>query len=167
MKIAETKRLIIRQASTKDAAFIKKLLNSPNWIEFIGDRGIKDESGAIDYINNSLIKSYKINGYGLFLVELKETNKLIGMSGFVKRDYLNHPDIGFAMLPKYEGKGYSFEAAKAMMNLGVNVLKVSKIYAITTEDNIKSQNLLKKIGLKDSGKITPPNSEEEFMLFEN
>lgn len=167
MQIVETQRLIIREATESDASFIKALLNSPNWLEFIGDRDIKTEEDAKIYINNSLVKSYQTNGFGLFLVALKENNQLIGMSGFVKRDYLPHPDIGFAMLPEYEGKGYSYEAAKAVMDYGQNVLKASKIYAITDEGNIKSQNLLKKIGLIQNGTITPPNSNEELMLFEN
>ena len=167
MQIAETQRLIVREATESDASFIKTLLNSPNWLEFIGDRNIKTEEDAKNYINNALVNSYKTNGYGLFLVALKQNNKLIGMSGFVKRDYLSHPDIGFAMLPEYEGKGYSYEAANAVMDYGQNVLKASKIYAITDEGNIKSQNLLKKIGLKQNGTITPPNSDEELILFEN
>jgi len=167
MQIAETQRLIVREATESDASFIKALLNSPNWLEFIGDRNIKTEEDAKNYINNALVNSYKTNGYGLFLVALKENNRLIGMSGFVKRDYLSHPDIGFAMLPEYEGKGYSYEAAKAVMDYGQNILKASKIYAITDEGNIKSQNLLKKIGLKQNSTIMPPNSDEELILFEN
>jgi len=167
MQIAETKRLIIREATESDASFIKVLLNSPNWLEFIGDRNVNTEDDAKKYINNALIKSYHTNGYGLFLVALKEDNKLIGMSGFVKRDYLSHPDIGFAMLPEYEGNGYAFEAAKAVLDYGQNVLKISKIYAITDEGNIKSQNLLKKIGLQQNGGIVPPNSDEELIIYEN
>ncbi|MBQ0735458.1 GNAT family N-acetyltransferase [Aquimarina celericrescens] len=165
-KILETDRLTLEKAITEDSKFFFELLNSPNWIEFIGDRGIKTNNQAIEYIE-SLINSYKNNGYGLYKVSLKNTQTPIGICGFVKRDYLENADIGFAILPKYEGKGYTEEAAKAVMKYGESKLKLSPIYAVTTQENHKSRNLLNKIGLLEIGKIKPNGSNTEFLLFSN
>ena len=46
MDILETERLILRQFTTGDSKFIVELLNSPGWIEYIGDRNIKTEEQA-------------------------------------------------------------------------------------------------------------------------
>ncbi len=118
VKILETERLIVEEARLLDSSFFMKLLNSPNWIEFIGDRGVKSSSDAKNYIKESLIKSYNKNGYGLYKVSLKQNMQPIGICGFVKRDYLESADIGFAILPEFERCGYTYEASNAMMDYG-------------------------------------------------
>lgn len=147
MIVLETERLRLEEGSLNDQVFIFNLLNSPNWIQFIGDRGIKSLTDAENYINNTLIKSYKEVGFGLYKVILKQDNSPIGLCGLLQRDYLDHPDIGYAILPKYEGKGYTSEAAKAMLDYGKNRLGFKTILAITNSKNSASQHLLHKIGL--------------------
>ncbi len=165
IKILESERLLLEQAALDDGPFFFELLNSPTWIEYIGDRGIKTKDDAEDYIQKSLLNSYKTKGYGLFKMVLKGGNKPIGICGFLKRDYLEHPDIGFAILPEYESRGFTFEAAKAAMEYGQSKLKFKTIFAITTEKNIRSRNLLKKIGLSEIDKIIPEKTKEELLLY--
>ncbi len=164
-KILETPRLILATVSTKDSAFFLTLLNSPNWILFIGDRGVRSQNEAESYIRESLIKSYDSNGYGLYKVTLRENGTPIGICGFVKRDYLEHADIGFATLPEFEGNGYTFEAAKAMMHYGFMELEFSTILAITSTVNTRSRHLLAKIGLLEIGTIKPAGSNKVLLLF--
>lgn len=147
-KILGTNRLHLREFTLDDIEFILKLVNTPSWIEFIGDRNIKTEKAAQDYIENSLMKSYTTNGFGLWLMELKETSKPIGMCGLVKRDTLEDVDIGFALLPEYGRKGYTFEAAKATMIYAKETLHIHKVVAITDTNNVASIGLLNKIGLQ-------------------
>ncbi|MEP5611035.1 MAG: GNAT family N-acetyltransferase [Cyclobacteriaceae bacterium] len=164
MKV-QTKRLSIEEATVKDSPFLYELLNSPNWIKHIGDRGIKSIEDATAYVENSLINSYATLGFGLYKVSRRENNEPIGISGFLKRDYLEHPDIGFATLPKHEGKGYSFEAADALMKFGAQEIGLKTIYAITSDENLVSQKLLVKLGLKAIGKVQPPTNEDELLLY--
>lgn len=165
MTVFETERLVIKQVSLEDSDFIFRLLNSPNWIEFIGDRGIETEEDARSYIQKSLIDSYEKRGYGLYKMCLRENDVPIGICGFLKRDYLENVDIGFAVLPEYEGKGYTLEASKSMLEFGKLKLNMDTILAITTKENIKSRNLLQKIGLTEVGKIKPNEKNEELLLF--
>ncbi|WP_299484835.1 GNAT family N-acetyltransferase [uncultured Allomuricauda sp.] len=161
--IVETERLLVVEAELEDSKFFFELLNSPNWLEFIGDRGIKTEKHAEAYIQSSLISSYENNGYGLFKMVLRQSLEPIGICGFVKRDYLEHPDIGFAILPQFEGKGFVFEACNSLLIYGKEILSLHPILAITTEKNVRSQALLSKIGLNSSGIIKP--NKEEFLLY--
>jgi len=87
-------------------------------------------------------------GFGLYKVILKQDNSPIGLCGFLQRDFLDHPDIGYAILPKHEGKGYTSEAAKAMLEYGRSTLGFKTILAITSSKNSASQRLLQKIGLE-------------------
>nr|WP_299386235.1 GNAT family N-acetyltransferase [Allomuricauda sp.] len=164
MKILETERLIVRQVGTNDASFLLELLNTPTWLEFIGDRGVNCLSTASKYVEENIKSSYIQNGFGMYLVQLKDSFEPIGLCGFVKRDYLRHPDIGFALLPKFEGKGYAFEASKAVLNHGRTQLGMQEILAITTAMNLKSQKLLEKLGLQQKGTVRP-DQKEDLLLF--
>ena len=94
MKILETERLVIAEATMSDSQFIFDLLTSPNWLKYIGDRGIRSIEDASEYIENSLIKSYRDNGFGLYKVVLKQNQIPIGLCGLLKRPVFDHPDIG-------------------------------------------------------------------------
>ena len=161
----KTERLLIDEAIIQDAPFIYELLNSPTWIEFIGDRGITNIKNAERYIKTSLIDNYKKNGYGLFKVVLKSTHAPIGLCGFLKRDYLDNIDIGYALLPEFEGKGYAYEAAKHLLANARASRKDQKILAITSQENKRSQRLLDRLGMYKEGLVSMGDSNKEVLLY--
>ncbi|MEK7432816.1 MAG: GNAT family N-acetyltransferase [Cyanobacteriota bacterium] len=165
MNILETERLIISHITIEDANFIFELLNSPNWIKYIGNKNVHDLESAKNYILNVPIKSYEKFGFGLFLVKLKDLDIPIGICGLIKRDTLENIDIGFAFLEKYVGNGYAFESAQATLEYGKNTLGIKKIVAITNEDNYNSIKVLKKIGLVFEKMVKFENEKKELMLF--
>ncbi|MCR9288440.1 MAG: GNAT family N-acetyltransferase [Bacteroidetes bacterium] len=162
MKIIETNRLIITEFQNKDAAFVLTLLNTPTWLKYIGDRGVKTLEDAEKYIDQKLIKSYQDFGYGMYLVQLKDETP-IGMCGLVNRPTLEDVDIGFAMLPAYAGKGFGYESAKAVLDFSKTQLKIPRIVGITVPDNTDSIKLLEKIGLVFEQKMD--SNGEELLLF--
>ena len=165
--ILETERLRLREFTLNDAAFIIELLNSPGWLQFIGDRNVKTEEQARTYLENGPLNSYKVNGYGLWLVERKEDEKPIGMCGIINREYLDNPDIGFAFLPGYHGQGYAYEVVTATMDYANQHLQISKIEAITIAENERSIRLLEKIGLRFSKTFCFPDSKDALLLYSN
>src|SRR5450432_943852 len=164
MIILKTDRLIISNLILNDASFILELVNTPGWLQFIGDRGIKNTTDAENYIINGPMASYEKNGYGLYLVTLKDTAAPIGICGILKRDTLEYEDIGFALLPEYTGNGYALEAAAAVIVYAKQTLGLKKIAAITLEANHRSVNLLTKLGLVFEKKIFFPPKDEELLL---
>ncbi|MFD0992748.1 GNAT family N-acetyltransferase [Tenacibaculum geojense] len=165
MKVYETERLFLRFTTVDDAPFIYKLLNSPKWIQFIGDRNIKTVNDAVNYINKRMLSQLEKLGHSNFTVIRKSDNVKIGSCGLYDREGIDGLDIGFAFLPDYEGKGYAFEAANFIKNLGFKEFNVDQLSAITLEENISSQKLLKKLGLTFERYIKIPNDDEELMLF--
>lgn len=163
--ILETERLTIRQAIPADAPFILELLTSEKWLKYIGDRGVRSLHSAQMYIHETLVGSYEKNGFGLYILERNDVRKPVGLAGFVKRDYLDNPDLGFAMLETYEGLGFAYEATNNLLKYGKNVLHFEVIHAITAVNNEASQSLLKKLGMKSEGTITPPGGKEAICLF--
>ena len=165
--ILETERLQLREFTLQDTAFLIELMNSPGWLKYIGDRNVKSEEQARSYLLNGAIKSYAEKGYGFWLVESKTENKAVGMCGITHREFLDDPDIGFAFLPEFAGRGYALESAEATMQYAKNTLHIPRISAITVSDNDRSVRLLKKIGLSFKNTFCFPGSEEELLLFSN
>jgi ribosomal-protein-alanine N-acetyltransferase len=165
LTVIETERLILRHLSTENADFILELLNEPSFIRNIGDRGIRTIEGANSYILNGPVASYAKNGFGLYLVKLKETNESIGMCGLIKRDTLEDVDIGYAFLPKFWSKGYAVEAAQAVKEFARDKIQLNRIVAIVDPQNEGSIRVLEKIGLQFEKMVKLPEDDIELKLF--
>ncbi|MFP3595583.1 GNAT family N-acetyltransferase [Chryseobacterium sp. SIMBA_029] len=139
----KTERLLLNELSLNDTEFINELVNTHEWVQFIGDRNIRTEEDAKNYVQR-IIDSPNIN---YWVVKLKNDNLRIGIITFIKRDYLEHHDIGFAFLPKYAKNGYAFEATVTVLNDAINN-NHEQILATTVTENINSIKLLEKLGLR-------------------
>lgn len=146
-----SERLRFRLPSVNDAAFYRRLMNEPDYIRFIADHGIRSTDDASQYIKTKSLARFAAFGVGLWVVELKETGELIGVCGLVVRKELKYPDLGFAFLEEFRGRGLGREAGQAVLNLAGNDLKLRTLCAITHPENVRSANLLKKIGFEAHG----------------
>ncbi|NNE70639.1 MAG: GNAT family N-acetyltransferase [Rhodothermales bacterium] len=149
----ETKRLRIRLLSEDDAPFILQHLNQPSFIENIRDSGVRTLDDARRYLREGALASYAKFGFGLYLVEVKESGEPIGMCGLLQRPDLAHPDIGFALDPPFWGVGYGLEAAEAVLDHAFTELAATEILAITSLGNQRSARLLEKLGMEDRGLV--------------
>jgi [ribosomal protein S5]-alanine N-acetyltransferase len=139
-----TIRLELSPLELSDSAFIFDLLNTENWIRFIGNRNINSDEDAVNYIQkirDNADARYKV-------VRLKNALTPIGVITFIKRHYLDHWDIGFAFLPDYAKKGYAFEATQAVLDDVKQDNSHAFVLATTLKDNVNSISLLEKLGLK-------------------
>ena len=161
----ETKRLIISEITVVDAPFFYDLVNDPAWIQFIGDREIKTTKDAESYLRNKIIPSYDKNGFGFYLITTKMKHQPVGISGLIDRYGLEYVDVGYALLPEFRGKGYAFEATKAILNFAKNDLHLDPIVAITNIDNVKSCQLLERLGLKFDKIIQYPDDPKKCRLY--
>jgi RimJ/RimL family protein N-acetyltransferase len=165
MKIIETERLSLRLFAETDAEFVFKLVNEPGWIQNIGDRGVRNVDDARLFIANKLAASYERFGFGLYLVELKETGESVGMCGLVKRDSLEDVDIGFAFLEKFWSRGYAIESASAVTDYAQNTLGLKRLAAIVSPGNRGSIKVLEKLNLHFERMIKMPGDTEEIKFF--
>lgn len=139
----ETARLRLTDLAPADSDFILELVNSPGWLAFIGDRNIRTKEDAEVYI--AKINANDKTRY--WVVRLKEQSGPVGVVTLIQRDYLDHPDIGFAFLPEHSKNGYAFEAASAVLENRVSSNLYPEILATTVKDNDRSIRLLEKLGL--------------------
>jgi RimJ/RimL family protein N-acetyltransferase len=164
-KIFETERLILIPTTEEDAEFIFELFNTPKWIKYVGDRNIKTVEDARDYIKTKMLSQLKRLGYSNYSLIRKSDDCKIGLCGLFDRDGVEGIEIGFAILPEYEKKGYAFESANKLKNVAFNEFGLAEINAITVKDNISSQKLLERLGLKLNGTTKLPDHDEELLLY--
>lgn len=145
-----TPRLALAPLTAADAAFILALVNEPDWLRYIGDRGVRSLADAGRYLADGPIASYARHGFGLLRVGLKPADEAIGICGLVRRDTLDAPDLGFAFLPGHRGRGYAVEAGSAVL-AAARATGVGRVLAITTPDNHASMRVLARLGFVDDG----------------
>jgi ribosomal-protein-alanine N-acetyltransferase len=164
VSVLETERLALNELTANDAPFVLELLTEPGFKENIGDRGVRDLEGAIGYVERTRA-GYDLNGFGLWRVDLKATGEAIGICGLVKRDGLEHPDVGYALLERFWGRGYASEVAEATLAYGRGTLGLKTVVAITAPKNKGSIAVLEKIGMTFAGMIRLPGHDGESSYF--
>ena len=165
MKVLDTERLSLRWLDAGDAAFIRRLVNEPSWLKFIGDRGVRTDDDARRYIESGPLAMYARLGFGLYLVETRGGGQPLGICGFVKRETLADVDLGFAFLPEFWGKRYAFEAASATMAYGGRTLELRRVIAITAQDNLPSIRLLERLDFRFERRLRLRDDAEELCLY--
>ncbi|WP_286235249.1 GNAT family N-acetyltransferase [Thalassotalea sediminis] len=166
MQNINTERLTLRLLDHNDAPMIVSLLNEPAFIQNIGDKDVNDIAGAKAYINNGPLEQFKRYNFCLLCVVVKESNTPIGLCGLIKRDGIEHPEIGYALLQAHHGKGYAFEAANGVLAHVKQKQSMSVLQAICNPDNKRSINLLAKLGFERVKEIFLPPQKQKVVLFE-
>jgi ribosomal-protein-alanine N-acetyltransferase len=161
----ETNRLRLRELTVDDGEFIWRLLNEPSFVQNIGDRGVRTIDDARAYVTNGPIPSYQNHGFGLLLVELKESRRAIGICGLLKRDVLSDPDLGYALLPEFWSKGYAHESAAAVIKGARDILNLQRVLAVVNPENVASIRLLEKLGFQFEGLVKLAEDATEIKLF--
>lgn len=170
MIIAQTDRLTIRYFTLDDSEFWRDLLCSPSFIENIGDRNVRTVAQAQEFLEQRVFPQYQAHGMNMFMMELTASKTPIGSIGLLVREGVTDVDIGFALLPEFEGQGLAFEAATAVLSFGYQQKQLPKIVAFTSQNNLPCQKLLKRLGFIHTKDIPwppqDPNTTDSTMVFE-
>jgi RimJ/RimL family protein N-acetyltransferase len=159
----ETERLVLREFTAGDAAFMLRLVNEPSFLRYIGDRGVRTLDDARRYIADGPVEGYARHGHGLMRVVRKSDGAGVGMCGVLKRDALPDPDLGFSFFPEFWSQGYALEAGRAALHHARGTLGLGRILAITTVDNEPSMRLLARLGFRFDRMVNM--GDEELRLF--
>ena len=165
--VIETDRLLLRPTGIEDAELVLELMNTPKWIRFIGDRNVHSLEEAKTYIESRMLPQLKRLGYSNYTLVRRSDGSLLGTCGLYDREGLEGIDIGFALLPHFEGQGYGFEAASRIKKAAFEDFGIEQLQAITSKENIASQKLLVKLEFEPVGTTRLPNENEDLLLFKS
>ncbi len=165
-EVLRTERLRLRLVDGGDAAVFLELFNDPAFIEHIGDRGVRSLEAAVKSIEDGPVAMQRTRGHSMYMVELLAPGGAVpvGLSGLIKRDALEDVDLGYAFLPRHRGRGYAFEAARAVV-AHASTLGIPRLAAITTPGNAASIALLLRLGMRFVGMRTVVAGEPALNLY--
>lgn len=161
----ETERLHLRRVTLDDADLMLAVWNDPAFVANVGDRGVRTIDEAETEMQAGALKSFEEFGFGPFAIVRKSDGERIGICGLFKRSNLDDPDIGFAALPDYCGRGYAGEAAQAVVDHARDDLGLGVLTAIVSPGNAPSIGLIEKLGLSFARMIRMPGDEEDICLY--
>lgn len=164
MRTLETDRLRLRPPTADDAPFILSLLNEPGFLESIGDRNVRTLEQAEAYIAAAPLFDVSA-GLGFNVVEVRETGEALGLCGLVKREVLDAPDVGYAVLARAWGQGYAQEAAAATLAHARDDLGFQRVVAITGPENAGSRRVLEQIGMRLEAVLRLPGYAGDSCLY--
>lgn len=147
-----TERLVLRNIESTDAPLIHKLRSDEVVNQFVG----RDNSSTVEKAKEFILKIQNLVGKneGLYwIIRLKENNDLIGTVCLWNFDTKNEiVEIGYEMLPEFQGRGIMSEALKAVLAHTFEVMKARIITAFPSSDNINSVAILKKLNFESEDK---------------
>ncbi len=148
MKILETDRLLLRTWTTEDLDPFAKMNRDPRVMEFFPSTQTYKQTAET---MKRFRQHFDDHGYSLYPVIIKATNEFIGFTGLLTVDFKAHftpaVEIGWRLFQPHWGKGYAPEAARSVLALAFNQLKLSEIVSFATKDNARSRRVMEKIDM--------------------
>jgi RimJ/RimL family protein N-acetyltransferase len=148
-----TERLRLRPLSVDDAAFVLRLVNEPDFLEHIGDKGLRDFVGAKRFLRQGSWTRQELAGHGMLAVEPLIGGEPLGVCGLLHRPALDLSDVGFAFLSTHRGRGYATEAAREVVRYGREQLGLERVHGLVSPANAASIRVLEKLGLQRRGEV--------------
>ena len=150
--VLKTERLILRQLKSSDDKEIFALRSNENVNKYLDRkpaRSIDDARNFIHAINENIQRNDSV----YWAITLKDVDKLLGtICLFEFSEDRSKAEIGYELLPDFQGKGFMEEAASAVIHVGFYHIGLQSIEACTHSENQHSTKLLKKLSfMMDSG----------------
>lgn len=147
-----TERLLLREFRMVDAESLFEMESDPEVLTYLMKAPLKELQEIIPYIEG-VQKQYQENGIGRWVMIEKQSGEIIGWTGLKletleTNGFTNYIDLGYRMKPKFWGKGYATESSLVSVKYGFDILGVEKICGAAHVDNIASNKVLQKAGLK-------------------
>jgi len=141
----ETKSLLLKKPTISDTPALILLWQRKEIRKFLG--GTVSEEKAKNRVAD-IQDHWSQHGFGQYAVFLKESSALMGLCGLHYSTIESGVEISYMFFSEHWGKGYAREAVSACLENGFNILKLEEIMGITQKANLRSCNLLKRVGMR-------------------
>lgn len=161
----DTERLRLCRLTLDDAGLMLAIWNDPAFIRFVGDRGIRTIDEARVALQEGAFRLYAEHGFGPYRMSLRSDGSAVGICGLFRRDGLADTDIGFSTLPQYCGRGYGFEAARAVIEHARDDARLIRLTALVASQNVASMRLIEKLGMMFEKMVRIPGDSADVRLY--
>lgn len=142
-----TPRLRLRQCSFEDLDALSTIRGDAEVMKYIGN-GSPQTRAQVKELLQEILAHWQAYGFGRWVVTLKNENHPIGLCGLSFLDNTPEVELGYLLAKAHWGKGLATEIALACLRYGFDVMKFDRIVAIAYPENLASQNVMKKIGMR-------------------
>lgn len=145
--IVRTDRLTIRRLTAKDFESMFSIYSDAEAMKWCGDGEPISEEACHRWLDVTA-NNYERRGYGMSVVEHLQTGSVVGYCGLVHPGNQPQAEIKYAFARAHWHQGFATEAASAMLRYGADCHGIQEVIATIHADNIASQRVAKKIGMK-------------------
>jgi ribosomal-protein-alanine N-acetyltransferase len=165
--ILTTERLTLRQLSTDDRENIFALRSDTETNKYLDRQPSKTIEDAINFITkiNDIIKQNLSIYWAIALTNNKTLVGTICLFGF--SDEKNKCEIGYELLPNFQGQGIMQEATEKVIDYAFRTMRLKTIEALTHTGNQNSTRLLTKLGFKQSTEVEKHSSDYNIFTLTN
>jgi len=148
--VLDTPRLRLRGHRPDDLPQCVAMWTDPDVIRFIGGEPRSEQltwARLLAYVGH-----WALMGFGFWAIEQRDSGEFVGEVGLAdfKRDIAaamrGVPELGFALLPRFHGKGYATEAAGAALSWAEAHLPHSRTVCLIDPQNVASLRVAGKCG---------------------
>lgn len=154
MILFETERLAVRPWTAADAAAAFAVYRDAEVTRFLSTTRTHE---TLDDSHAWLQQMAEYNaarpaGMGRWAATLRATGEPIGSLGIAPLDGGPEIEIGYHIGRAWWGQGYATELARGGRDYAFDTLGLSRLVGVTFSDNLASQRVLTKIGLRHQGR---------------
>lgn len=144
----ETDRLVLTALREDDFPALVALYRKPSVMRYIVPGGrAEPESRAI--LARMIEQGRRLGFDGDFVVRTREGCAVIGTALLIERTAGASIELGYAIDEPFWGKGYAFEASRALVRHAFETLRLGRLTAVVVEDNEPSVRVLRKLGMRE------------------
>lgn len=145
--VIETKRLLLREFRDQDLNRCVEMCSKKLFMQYLGDGKILSREETWKSMS-SILGHWHLRGYGIWAVEIKSNNSLIGHAGLLNPEGWPGIEVCWALSPEYWGNGYATEAAKEIISWAFSNLKTDSLISLIYPNNSASIKVSNRIGQK-------------------
>jgi RimJ/RimL family protein N-acetyltransferase len=156
-----TERLMLRRFGDQDLEVFAQMNSNPEVMKYYPAVLDRPQSDAF---MQSITQHWEQHGFGLFAITLVNDGRLIGYTGLkipsFQAWFTPCVEIGWRFMPETWGKGYATEAAHACLDFGFTTIGLNRIVSFTTIQNLRSERVMERLGMKRVGHFENPRVPE-------
>lgn len=143
----ETERLMLRHFELCDLEDLYLQLSSPEVMRYYPSPLSREEA---EKWLQGILRDYETNGYGMYVIVLKDTGSYVGQAGVVRREPEGQVTyyLSYILCSEFWGCGYASEAVRAVLDHAFADLGVLEVTALIDVENEPSIRLAKKVGMQ-------------------
>ncbi len=150
--VLETDRLWLRRMNQDDVETLFVIFGDPITVAHFPVPWTRDE--VVAGIERTL-KRYRDDGYGLWMMVVKDTGEAVGDCGLVRQLLPTGPEVevGYHLRRDHWGRGYATEAAARCIAYAFSELRIERVISLIRPSNTPSRRVAERNGLRPTFEV--------------